>query len=241
MALSTNLYSYHQFEENTWTTSVDEMANVNITLSNSGMWSAVPKLGSYSILPTTNPWYGTWGWTWTFDAIPKGTSNWTLNVWCHVSSAMATMKRVLSSTPGWDNSWFELLLWDTGWNFYIWYQPYWGLTLLNLSGSLTTWSKWVMLTITYDSALWTKYNVYINGTSVASWNPATAFNTSSHAATIVWNYIFPAGAYAFNDNIDELAFWTRALSAAEITQIYNGWLGLSLFTLPSSSNFLSFF
>ena len=79
--------------------------------------------------------------------------------------------------------------------------------------SLNTWQY---ITATYDGA---RITLYINGTSVAS-TPYTAglFNSSAHV--IVGDNA--NGGNPFNGQIDDVRIYNRALSATEVSALYNG-------------------
>lgn len=72
---------------------------------------------------------------------------------------------------------------------------------------------------TWDGAT---VSLYVNGVFVDS-NPSTGIDQSfSNQGTAIGN---DAGGSPFDGIIDEVGFWNRALSASEISQLYNGGVG----------------
>lgn len=97
--------------------------------------------------------------------------------------------------------------------------------------SITNWTHIVM---TYDL---TNFRTYVNGALSATSGSLTlsSINTAASRAGI--------GAYGetpslfFNGAIDEPGLWSRALTAAEITTLYNGGAGLQYpFTTAAAGN-----
>jgi len=98
---------------------------------------------------------------------------------------------------------------------------------------------WHFVVATYDG---TKLYLYVDG----SLNASTAYTTNpAYAAT---NYI-QIGARNmagtsdrfFTGSIDELGIWSRALSADEVSQLYNSGAGLQYPFSSTNGNFLAFF
>lgn len=78
---------------------------------------------------------------------------------------------------------------------------------------------WHNLTLTYNgSGNQNGFRLYFNGTIDTIPASATLGNisTTEHARLGIRNSSFP-----FSGNIDEVSFWTKALSASEVVQLYN--------------------
>ncbi len=86
------------------------------------------------------------------------------------------------------------------------------------SGTVVTNNTWRMVTATYDDGT-DEWELYVNGSSVGTVTHAYSDNTSA----IKLGY----GLSASNEFYDELAIWSRKLSGAEISSLYNGGSGLA--------------
>lgn len=90
----------------------------------------------------------------------------------------------------------------------------------------------------------TYLRLYVNGTSDAtavSWANAPAYNATTYVSIGVNRY--GSGDYTqyFNGAIDEIGFWTKALSTDEITALYNGGVGLQYPFQSLPANNLKFY
>lgn len=81
---------------------------------------------------------------------------------------------------------------------------------------------WHHFVFTYDG---TNLKLYVdNGTAI------TGTNTGNGTITVVTGFelaIFNASYAPTNGLVDEVGFWSRALTSAEVTELYNGGAGLS--------------
>lgn len=98
-------------------------------------------------------------------------------------------------------------------------------------------SSFSQIVITYDS---TTYTMYINAVSVGTPLVISGGGSGSVSGNEFTLGEAPRfGAYA-SVILDEVGVWSRALSGAEITQLYNGGVGLQYpFTATAVSNFLT--
>lgn len=81
---------------------------------------------------------------------------------------------------------------------------------------------------------------YVNGTSYAGtgWHGASS---NIGASTIPFQVGQRYDNYNFPGSLDEVGIWSRAITSAEVTQLYNGGAGLPLSQFsPVNSNFLMF-
>jgi hypothetical protein len=99
------------------------------------------------------------------------------------------------------------------------------------TGALIGLNQWYHLVVTWDG---TYLNMYINGSLVGSPVPATGTipNTTNDF------YISYPGNFSHNGTIDEVGLWSRALSQAEVTQLYNGGNGLAYKYFDSNAIFM---
>ncbi len=96
-------------------------------------------------------------------------------------------------------------------------------------------NTWYMITMVWTG---TSLILYLNGSSVAT-NSAVGFAANDGGSSFT-----RVGGQASTDSapgkLDEYGVWTRALSGAEITQLYNGGAGLAYpYASPANGNFLA--
>lgn len=86
----------------------------------------------------------------------------------------------------------------------------------------------------------TKWELFVNGTSAGSFSNGSSYNSASGSPMVLGATGDNMGGviYFFNGLIDEVGIWSRALSAGEITTLYNGGAGLQYpFTTDKPSLF----
>jgi hypothetical protein len=81
-----------------------------------------------------------------------------------------------------------------------------------------TANVWYQISITYDG---TNYKLYINGTlNITITTAAPIWGTTGSNVVYIGRY-FGSTGYHFNGKIDAVSTWTRALTASEVTELYN--------------------
>ena len=93
-------------------------------------------------------------------------------------------------------------------------------------------NQWVHVLCTYTTGTGV-CNAYINGTLDKTTTNAQTFTQVAQTIGKNWNEYF-SGA------LDEVGLWNRALSAAEVTSLYNGGAGLAYPFTGNKSNFFQF-
>lgn len=73
--------------------------------------------------------------------------------------------------------------------------------------------------------------IYYNGSSIASGSVPSGSNFGSESGTSAIGRSYAATHYPFDGKIDEFAFWNSALSASDITDIYNSGVPTDLTSL----------
>ncbi len=99
-------------------------------------------------------------------------------------------------------------------------------------------ATWYHLAITYSSNTIT---AYINGSSVGTGSASGSGSSSITDTGLTLNGRYYTGGTPINlttELVDEVGIWSRALTGAEITQLYNAGAGMS-YPFPSSSNSLT--
>lgn len=105
-------------------------------------------------------------------------------------------------------------------------------TPANSAGDIISTGVWHHLAFTYQGSTGTGI-VYVDGVqSTPDVEGAHAINTNSNPVDLAGtNATYTNGGYytfqEFDGDIDEMGIWNRVLSAAEITQLYNGGAGLA--------------
>lgn len=152
--------------------------------------------------------------------------NWTANWWANINT-VNTFNPTFSKGPG-DVSGFLTLSRGTG-KYSMTIGSAGGQNELQFSASLSN-ATYYMFTATYDG---TTFKIYLNGAFVTS----VAATYTTNASNLEFGTSASLAQFLTGD-MDEVGFWSRALTVAEVTKLYNGGLGLSY---PfATGNFLSF-
>lgn len=98
-------------------------------------------------------------------------------------------------------------------------------TIVNPTGNIlpTTTGGWHHVVLTWDNSLGSnKEKIYIDGSLAGQYNVSITGTTPTNM------YFGTAyfGANYLNGKLDEIGFWTRALSSTEVTALYNSGSGL---------------
>ena len=205
------LLAFYRFETN----STDWSGNGNGGASSNALFSQPPALldESYSVyLNGTNAYVNLQN-RFTFpNREPFTIEFWAYPVEARASGYQALVsKEDLSPSP------------DAGWSIHIDNtNKRWGFTRYDTSSyrwatsanNSVTLYQWTYVVATYDG---TNIRLYINGSLVSTQNAAFTAQTTTRAVNVGRE---SGGAY-FNGNIDELAFYSRALAGSEILEHYN--------------------
>ena len=89
-----------------------------------------------------------------------------------------------------------------------------------IASSSVSDNTWYLGTVTFNNG---NLNLYIDNNNVGTWSGVT-LTTTTGSNTIGTN----AFGESFKGNLDEVAFWNRTLTPAEIATLYNNGSGLSL-------------
>ena len=103
----------------------------------------------------------------------------------------------------------------------------------NINNTLSTYddAAWHFIVLVFDNGVVNATKIYIDGSQAGS--SATANNAATKTATMFLGKVgvtYFAGTH-FAGYLDEFSYWTRILSGAEITTLYNSGTGISV---PSS-------
>ena len=114
-----------------------------------------------------------------------------------------------------------------------------GASNYSLIHSTTISVGWHMATVTYNESTLT-FSLYLNGTFVTS---GTSLSTPSTRTgdTVIGSFAHNLTAnQGFKGKSDEIGSWDKALTASEVTELYNGGAGLS-YPFTSTANTGAFF
>lgn len=215
MALDTNIANVYTFDASDGTDSVGGK-----TLANSSVTFGTGKLGAKCATFNGSAKFET-----SVNIGITGTTARTMNFWVKYTSTSGD-GMVTFGTTGTGNGFSALAVSN---------QLYFGGESADVgpSGAALNDGNWHMCTITYDG---TTIRLYTDGTAGSTGTP-----TLNTAAAHLFVGERNDGSSKFTGDIDEVYLWTRALSAAEVTSLYNGGAGLQYpFTTSINSGFLMF-
>jgi len=133
---------------------------------------------------------------------------------------------------------FQMYLFPTGYT----YPGYWNGRISYDLGT-ATWAH-VVIVVTIANSNATKAELYINGTSQGNFTLQDGTGATSIQNVADSLYIgYSNGGFqgAFDGMFDEAGIWSRVLTGAEVTSLYNGGAGLAYpFSSPANSSFLMF-
>jgi hypothetical protein len=207
--LNAGLVSYWRLDESSGnaTDSVGgyTAANSNVTYSTGKINNCAVFNGSNSTLLSSN--------------LNIGTS-WTISFW--INPSLLNNKTIISSDDGGSNRMFLLYVTATNMEVYGWTS---GGTQKNVSAthgmSTGTWYHW---TATWDSG--GNLTLYKNASSVGT-PVATTGNSRNNSYGVMFGNRPTLSEY-YTGSTDEVGIWNRALSATEVTELYNSTNGIQL-------------
>lgn len=222
MALTDNLEGYWKLDESSGN-ATDSGGN-GYTLTNSNVTYSTGKIDNGAVYNSTSDrLYST---TSDFDYQP--TDAFSVSCWFNISSVtgnrfMISNQQNGGDFPGWtvgnlDGKCFFDMVQDLSPVSYL------GQRSTSVEFSVDTWHHFVMTKDATDDASGVTF--YVDGTSVAT--TAVLDNLSG---TITYNSDFQLGnrasAYDMSGTLDEVGVWSREITSAEVTELYNGGSGLT--------------
>ena len=225
MALTDNLVSYYKMEGN----SNDSVGSNNGTDTSITYSAGNGKIGqgagfngssSYIIAPFLN--------------LSQGS----VSFWVNFTS-LSTSPDIIVSNQNTDGSdtYTQLNVGSNG--SMNWYSAVNELDHVTSAGVITT-GVWYNIIFTYDG---TTIKCYVNDVEKSLTNSTSGiYWLTTGNQTVIGALKRGSQLYsATNGKIDEGGIWSRALSAAEITELYNGGAGLTYPFVSNQANFLAFF
>ncbi len=197
----------YTFDEGSGTTANDASGNSNTGTLTNGATFTTGVVGQALVCDGTND-YVTAPDSASLDSI---TRDFTYSAWLYKTSSLNQMSVVTRSQYG--DAAFRILLNGGTAGERVVQMQFAGVTL----SSTATFPEatWTHMTVTYDGAT---TRLYINGTQTQTWTSASGNLT----ATNIPLYLCQGGSDAlyFNGKQDEVRIFKRALSAAEVTMLY---------------------
>ena len=238
MALTDSLVSYYSLEANgNDSLGTNNMTEANITYVTGKIANAASFNWSTSTMRNST------------IALASWSTPYSINFWVKLKAEIASWVWALSFL--WADATSQDTVYYIEYQYNAWtrrlnYQHYynWPETYYTLPYTVTLWtSNWNMVTVTYSGS-W--MILYFNWTSVATWWWSGTFWSSLGADYQKWLTIwsqYVSSTYGNRSNaiIDEFWYWSRAITAGEITQLYNGWNWLAYPLATGNSNFFMFF
>lgn len=212
-ALLTNLANYWKFDESSGN-AVDSTGNAN-AINNGSVTYGPGKINNGAVISN--------GANYTTSTANISTNSFSFSVWLFPTTENVQQNTIVRNAGGGTGVIFRI---DNGAGHILAFAG--GTTLItsNYSLPLNTWTH-VVWTASPSGSI-----IYING---------TVDNTSANVATIDtsnMNIGLGGGGEYFQGTIDELGLWSRTLTQAEVTQLYNSGNGLQYpFILVPKFNF----
>lgn len=144
------------------------------------------------------------------SSIPLTSSAWTMAVWVKAVSVTSFRRWFAYSGDG-------PTFWSTGGAFWIVHS---GVQDFNCNITITTSGAWQHLVVTRAT---TTIRAYLNGTQTAQ---NLSFAVTFAKTSNTWLGNSPTNSEPYSGALDEAGIWNRALSASEVTDLYQAGLGL---------------
>jgi hypothetical protein len=206
MALTDNLQAFYKLSD------LSDSSGNNRTLTNNGNVSfASGKLGNAATI--NGNWFST-------DETLNLTNSFTVACWVKINSS-GSLKPAVSQWQGGLGSFYI----GTANDQYVFatchdedvYNPTW------LYGGSAALNEWVYMVGTYDG---NTEKLYVNNALIASQSTSQLVNPFVGQFKI--GTLDGGGEFVFDGEIDAVGIWNRALSDAEVAELYNGGTGLEL-------------
>jgi hypothetical protein len=101
------------------------------------------------------------------------------------------------------------------------------------SGTSYSDGNWHHVVATFKKSDINRYKIYVDGALKAE---ATGYNNNVYASSHAFQIGVNNGANYMDGNIDEVAFWDKALSASEAADVYNGGVPGDLSSMSNLTN-----
>jgi hypothetical protein len=218
VAPSTGLVGWWKLDEASGTSASDSSGNGNtgtVTPNATGVWVA-GKINNAANLNGTTQQVNL---PYNAAQVLPAASAFTVSAWVKPSNLGGGFETILDQNPtgGNDNYFLEINANQADCGFHG--QPVNGFQIITMTGTLSN-NNWYHLACVYDRTAHT-LSIYVNGTLNNSMAETNNLDTNTGPSYIGTGN----GSQWFAGTIDDVRVYNRALSASEITQIYNGGSG----------------
>jgi len=157
-------------------------------------------------------------------------SAFTIAGWVYVTADLGTFQNVFSKRAA-GGTQYQMHIDPSG------YMGFFnGSSTYESSASAVATGQWVHIALTLSAASSGQLIHYVNGSAVITTNSVNLGSGSATTAVYMGNRY--DGNEGFASNIDEFGIWSRALSGAEITSLYNSGAGFQYPFLTPTTNYL---
>ena len=174
------------------------------------------------------------------NVLSSSPTNFTLSAWVKVTS-LASARTIIADRAGSSYSYkYRLLIEASGLVRLNVYNESGAIltAIVTSTGKITTGTYFhIVATVTIGGTCY----LYVNNVSEASSAYVTGSYPSHTNSSSIGVIVGPVTEEWHNGNADELGIWSRALSAAEVTELYNAGAGLTYPFMSNRANFLAFF
>jgi len=160
-----------------------------------------------------------------------------LSAWIKISSNPASAAQVLTSDSDANRRWQFGVNPEGTIRFIRFNDANSVISNFNSTGTVTN-NTWHHIVAVFDNSVGSK--IYINGTQDGS-DAVTTSNKITSGTVAFGSQTNTTPLEYFTGSIDEGAIYSRALSALEVTSLYNGGAGLTYPFVSNQANFLAFF
>lgn len=210
MVTTTNLEAYYKFDETSGTTATDAENSNDLTITGCTVNQTGKLTKAYDFDGTNDYVSG------TITNLPIGSTARSVNMWVYSHDVGNYIDFFTYGTAATN----QLFHFRQNNDATIWFQDQG--TTVNSTGTLTV-NTWHMVTMTFDGTDTVK--LYIDGSEDGSSASFSSVNTGTTYGANIGRY--PTGAEYWNGLIDEVSVWSRALSASDISDLYNSGSGLA--------------
>lgn len=217
MALIDNLIAYYKFDENTGTSVSDASSNVGDgTLTNSPTWTT--GISNSGLNFASNQYVQG-----PADAAFQVTGDLSISLWVY-KTGFTNYSYVINKSAGDYTSEFAIRI-DNTTGIIKFFRGNGTNNEDNIaSSSACSTNAWTHIVVTSASLA---AKIYINGSLASSPHTLSVSPTTSTSYFSFGNKNKPATSYYLDGKLDEVGFWSRALSSDEVTSLYNSGAGFS--------------
>jgi hypothetical protein len=201
MALTDNLQAFYKLSD------LSDSSGNNRTLTNNGNVSfASGKIGNAAVFDGTN--------SLDIETFPAQNSNGsTYSLWVNFNSLGSSFPAMISSPSNSSIGEFQLVVVGNNNNQYAYFDNGWGSIVY--SSTVLIPETWYHIVATNNNGL---VKLYTNGELTGEGTVNGSFNISDNYGI---GHLTPYGDTYVDGQIDAVGIWNRALSSAEVAELYN--------------------